>query len=136
MLKADENAIDELTSMSSSSNQHFNGGKGALAVEAAVYIQERPLLTQKSSVPTSFVRDYSLWWPKSQTSVLMEGMERGLVFGNPSSASFELGNVQGCSEGFIIFAKKRLRIFTIAFSRISHDFLLKIKGFCQKCTGF
>ena len=33
ILKADENAIDELTSMSSSSNQHCSGGRGALAVK-------------------------------------------------------------------------------------------------------
>ena len=34
MLKADENVIDELTSMSSSSNQHCSwGGEGALAVK-------------------------------------------------------------------------------------------------------
>ena len=60
MLKADENVIDELASMSSSSNQHYNGGRGALAVKVAVYVQERPLLTQNSCVPTSFVRDCSV----------------------------------------------------------------------------
>ena len=35
MLKANENVINELTSMSSSSNQHCNGGYGALAVKGS-----------------------------------------------------------------------------------------------------
>ena len=35
MLKADENVINKLTSMSSSSNQHCNGGEGALAVKGS-----------------------------------------------------------------------------------------------------
>ena len=43
MLKADENVIDELTSMSSSSNQHCNGGTGALAVKGS------SLRTEKAS---------------------------------------------------------------------------------------
>ena len=35
MLKADENVIDEVTNMSSSSNQHCSGGRGALAVKGS-----------------------------------------------------------------------------------------------------
>ena len=50
MLKADENVIDELTSMSSSSNQHCIGGRGALAVKGSSLRTGRPLLKCKNHV--------------------------------------------------------------------------------------
>ena len=57
MLKADENVIDELTTMSSFSNQHCNGGRGALAVKGSSLHTGKASLRQKTSAPTSFVRD-------------------------------------------------------------------------------
>ena len=59
VLKADKNVIDELTSMSSSSNQHCNGGEGALAVKGSSLRTGKASLNAKSSVPTSFVCDCS-----------------------------------------------------------------------------
>ena len=54
MLKADENVIDELTSMSSSSNQHCNGGKGALAVEGNSFHKRRASFNAKLICPNEF----------------------------------------------------------------------------------
>ena len=47
MLKADENIIDELTSMSSSSNQHCNGRGGALAVKGSSFRTGKASFTAK-----------------------------------------------------------------------------------------
>ena len=54
MLKADENIIDELTSMSSSSNQHCNGGRGALAVKGNSFHKRKASFNAKLICPYEF----------------------------------------------------------------------------------
>ena len=54
MLKADENVIDELASMSSSSNQHCNGGRGALAVKGHSLRTGKASFNAKLMCPNEF----------------------------------------------------------------------------------
>ena len=54
MLKADENVIDELASLSSSSNQHESGGKGALAVEGSSFHAVKTPFKAKLICPSEF----------------------------------------------------------------------------------
>ena len=54
MLKADENVIDELKSMSSSSNQHCNGERGALAVKGNSCQKRKASFTAKLICPKEF----------------------------------------------------------------------------------
>ena len=54
MLKADENFIDELTSMSSFSNQHCHGGRGALAVKGSSLHTGKASFNAKNICPNEF----------------------------------------------------------------------------------
>ena len=54
MLKADENFIDELTSMSSFSNRHCNGGRGALAVKGSSLHTGKASFKAKNICPNEF----------------------------------------------------------------------------------
>ena len=54
MLKADKNVIDELTSMSSSSNQHCSGGEGALAVKGSCLHTGKASFAAKNICPNEF----------------------------------------------------------------------------------
>ena len=54
MLKADENFIDELTSMSSLSKQHCNGGRGALAVKGSSLHTGKASFKAKNICPNKF----------------------------------------------------------------------------------
>ena len=54
MLKADENVIDELTSMSSSRYQHCNGGRGALAVKGSSLRAGKASFNAKLMCPNEF----------------------------------------------------------------------------------
>ena len=55
MLKADTNVIGELTSMSSSSNQHCNGeGEGALAVKGSSLRTRKASFNAKLMCPNEF----------------------------------------------------------------------------------
>ena len=51
---ADQNVIDELTSMSSSSNQHCSGGRGALAVEGSSLHAGKASFNAKLICPNEF----------------------------------------------------------------------------------
>ena len=57
MLKANENVINELTSMSSSSNQHCNGGRGPLAVKGSSLRTGKVSFNAKLMCPNEFIRD-------------------------------------------------------------------------------
>ena len=54
MLKADENVIHELTSMSSSSNQHCNWGRGALAAKGSSLRTGKASFNAKLMCPNEF----------------------------------------------------------------------------------